>query len=708
MDRIARRTLPRFAARRLLAAMALLLLPLLAWTAAVAAPLTLPGTTVLYQRVLTKPGAAASDTPGASGGRLITAMSRLYVYERRRSKGQEWLRVGTDSAGKNLLGWVPAGETLAWNQQLTLALTNPAGRERLIFFRDWDSLRSVLDSPDPAEAGRAIVGQIGSGVRNPRVLALEPETYVDLYDRFYLLPILDLKDYTNSAGNPLRALKVASVTLPEPPGAAAPAPVPSTPADDARARAEQLRDFKAAIVFVVDSSISMGPYIDETREAVARFYERIRAAGLLDKVSFGLVAFRAPSASADKNLRLDYVARVYAAPTQVRNGDDFLARVAALREAPVATDHFDEDPYAGVLAALEIPGWLDRFDARHIVLITDAGALDGTFNAPPGSAPARGQAIQGVDSSTGLNAAAVQDLARRAGVAISVMHLQTPQARRAENLPRAAEQYKDLARNAMTQQEAYFPIADGERARFRAAIDTFAQGVIGQIDRTARGRAAPGDAAVRAPTAAPSDAADDRDQQSRIQAIVASLGHAMQLAYLGERRQTAAPEVFEAWIADTDLADPGLRTVEVRVLMTRDQLSDLKELVSQVIDTAQADMGGTDTTQAFYDRLASIAATFERDPNATGRRRAPELAQRDLLLQYLEGLPYKSDVLDLKKSDWTSWGLQRQADFVDRLRKKVLLYSRYYADSFGWIDIAQTDNPRNREAVYPVPLKDLP
>jgi hypothetical protein len=182
----------------------------------------------------------------------------------------------------------------------------------------------------------------------------------------------------------------------------------------------------------------------------------------------------------------------------------------------------------------------------------------------------------------------------------------------------------------------------------------------------------------------------------------------MQLAYLGERRQTLAPEVFEAWISDTDLADPGLRTVDVRVLMTRDQLSDLKELVAQVIDTAQTDMEGTSTAQDFYDRLASIAAAFERDPAATGRRRTPELAQRDLLLEYLEGLPYKSDVLDLKRSDWTSWGLQRQADFVDRLRKKVLLYSRYYADSFGWIDIAQTDNPRNREAVYPIPLKDLP
>ncbi|WP_295435656.1 vWA domain-containing protein [uncultured Thiodictyon sp.] len=698
--------MPPCPGRHLLAALALILLPMLSCPVAAETPLILPGTKVLYQRVLTKPGAAASDTPGEAGTRLINALSRLYVYERQTHAGAEWLRLGTDTLGKNLLGWVPTGLTLAWNQQLTLALTNPAGRERLIFFRDWDSLRVVLDSPSPATAGRSLIQGVAAGAQDPRVVALEPETFVDLYERFYLLPILEFKDYSSRVGSSIRALKVASVTLPAAPGPESRPPAPAT------GSANPLKDFKAAIVFVVDSTVSMGPYIAETRAAVKQFYERIRAAGLLDKVAFGLVAFRAETASAEKNRRLDYVAKVFAAPTQVRNGDDFLARIATLKEAPVATDFFDEDPYAGVRAALDMPEWKDRFDARHIVLITDAGALDGTFNAAPGSAPApvptKERAVQGVDSRTGLNAAAIQDLARRAGVAITVMHLQTPEARRVGDLARAAEQYKDLARNAMTQQEAYFPIADGARNRLRSAIDVFAGGVIEQIDHSAQGYATLSDPAVRAPTTAPADAADDPDQRARIQAIVASLGHAMQLAYLGEQRQTAAPEVFEAWIGDTDLADPGRRPVEVRVLMSRDQLSDLKELVAQVIDTAEADLDGTNSTQAFYDRLASIAATFERDPQATGRRRAPELAQQDLLLHYLEGLPYKSDVLDLKRSDWSSWGMQRQADFVDRLRKKATLYGLYYADTFGWVDIAQADNPRNREAVYPIPLKDLP
>ena len=683
------------------------------------APLRLPGSTVLYQRVLTTPGATVAVNPGAAEGRMLAALSRLYVYERRNLDGREWLRLGTDPAGRNLLGWVPAAQTVAWNQQLTLALTNPAGRERLVFFRGREDLRSVLDAPDPGAAVRAIVQGVADGRADPRVAALEPETFVNLNERFYLLPILEVQDALDRTNRPVRALKVASVTRPAGPDAAPPdaasapdarpAPQSASPATPG----DEIRAFRAAVVFVIDSTVSMGPYIEETRAAVTRFYDRIRDAGLLDRVAFGLVAFRAKSADAATDERLGYVARVFAAPTEVRNGDEFLSRIRDLKEAPVSTDHFDEDPYAGLMAALEMPDWRGRFDARHLILITDAGALDGTHNAPPGTRATAGAAVAGVDSQTGLDAAGVQRVAQdrsRGEVAISVMHLETPAARAAGDLARAAGQYRELAQNPMNQQVAYFPIAGGDPRRFRAAIDTYAQTVIDQIGETAAGRLSTPDAAARAALRAGTDGsgAADRDPRERIRAIAASLGHAMQLAYLGERRQTAAPEVFEAWITDTDPADPSLKTVEVRVLLTRDELSDLKELVAQVIDAAEAEIDGTASTQAFYDRLASIAAAFERDPKATGRAGATELARRDLLMEYLAGLPYRSDVLDLKRSDWTSWGVQRQADFVDRLRKKVLLYARYYGDLSGWIDIAQADNPRYREPVYPIPLKDLP
>ena len=52
------------------------------------------------------------------------------------------------------------------------------------------------------------------------------------------------------------------------------------------------QSLKTAICFVIDTTISMKPYINRTREAVQRIYDAITDAGLADKVAFGLVGFR--------------------------------------------------------------------------------------------------------------------------------------------------------------------------------------------------------------------------------------------------------------------------------------------------------------------------------------------------------------------------------------------------------------------------------
>lgn len=56
--------------------------------------------------------------------------------------------------------------------------------------------------------------------------------------------------------------------------------------------ASQLREFNAGVVFVIDSTISMGPYIERTREAVSKILDRIEAANLEEQVKFGLVSYR--------------------------------------------------------------------------------------------------------------------------------------------------------------------------------------------------------------------------------------------------------------------------------------------------------------------------------------------------------------------------------------------------------------------------------
>jgi hypothetical protein len=632
------------------------------------APLLMPGKKTLYQRVLTRPGAELAATPGASAGTLVDAFSRFYVYGEETVAGRPWVEVGIDTLG-GVKGWLPADLTVPWKQQMTLAFTNPgANRERVLFFDDRAAIEALMAGPDAAAEVRSIEKTLAAGGRDDRVVAIEPDTFIDINQQFYLLPILDFDEVYTDSGHTLRTLRVASVTKPD---LSAPQATPE------QAPVTPLSSFRAGVVFVIDSTISMQPYIDEARTAVKDVYRRIEAAGLLDKVAFGLVGFRAPTADKERAEQLEYVASEFVDPSEVSSGEEFLRKAARLSEAKVSTDRFDEDAYAGVIEALEEVPW-QQFGARYIVLITDAGALEGA------------------DSRTGLRAEQVRSEAADKGVAVIVLHLKTPAG--VKDHASAEAQYRTLSNNPAIQQPLYFPVAMGSVPRFKQAVGTLGEAVVDNIRGAARGEAVAG-SALGAKTPAPKEDAE----LARLRRLAQSLGHAMQLEYLGRMQRTRAPQVFEGWIGDRDFADPTVRTVEERVLLTKNQLSDLQMILKEIVDAADR---GVLEPDRFFDSLRSIAAQFGRDPNLARRPEARRLADLGLLGEYLEGLPYQSDVMNLDQETWSRWGPQRQYDFINKLKSKIRLYERYNADRGRWVSLAE-GSPVG-EQVYPVRLRDLP
>jgi hypothetical protein len=604
----------------------------------------------------------------------VDTFSRFYVYASKQRLGKDWLEVGVDTRGL-VKGWLPATRTVPWKQQLTLAFTNPgARRDPVLFFAARDKLAALLESEDPASEVRPLVNTIEAGGHDPRIVAVEPKEFIDINKQFYLLPILDFEEVYTESGYGVIALKVASVSKQD-------TPTPATPAAlSGNEPVIALTGFRAAVVFVIDSTISMRKYIDEPRAALRQIYQRIRDAGIQDQVSFGLVGFRAPSSDKARAKRLEYVSREFVDPSEVDTATEFLKLASALTEAKVSTDQFDEDAYAGVITALEEIPW-NKFGARYIVLISDAGALEGA------------------DSTTRLHAEQVRSEAAAKGVALYSFHLKTPAGKK--NHAGAAAKYQTLAHNPTIQQSLYFPVETGDKTRFRAIVNTLADSVIDHIKSASSGDAAPGSASEATPVKTPGKAGDPGLQKLR--QTTAALGHAMQLAYLGRLHQTQAPPVFEAWISDRDLADPAILAVDQRVLLTRNQLSDLRMVLMKILDAADR---GVLEPDGFFDSLRSIAAQYGRDPNLAMRAQATQLADLGLMEEYLDDLPYKSDIMNLDQDTWTRWGPQRQFEFIKRLRSKVRLYERYNADNDRWVSLAK-DSPVG-EQVYPVRLRDLP
>lgn len=625
-------------------------------------PLLQEGKHTLFQRVLTYPGCQLAAKAGEAG-KEQPAFSRFYVYQREKQGQDEWLQVGPDSFG-HVSGWMKAACTVDWKVQLTLAFTNPAGRHPMLFFKEKSDVESLLNNPKPAAALEPMVASLNQHKPVPQVLAREPDYMVDQLKNFYLLPVIGSDDVFTDTGFQVRVLNVASVT--EKASTAAPA--------KATDEKNMMKGFSASVVFVIDSTISMGPYIDRTKEAIDKIYKQIEKEKLQDKVKFGLVAYRS---SVKAVPGLEYDAKMYVDPNTVKDGKDFLAKVHDLKQATVSSSKVDEDAYGGVMTALDKVDWT-QFGARYVVLITDAGALDGTDSL----------------SSTHLGAEQVRQEAAYRGVALYTLHLKTPGGKK--NHASAAAQYQELTLNPFLHKPLYYPIDSGDVNSFGTIVDSLSSAIAGQIKTAWSGEETAGSALGASPEYAGKKA-------DPLLSDAEKLSKAMRLAYLGEKQGTQAPPVFKSWISDRDLVNQNIPATEVRVLLTKSELSDLSDVMKKIVNAANEGMISPDD---MFASLRSLAATMGNDPNQAKGKNATRLGEMGLLGEYIESLPYLSEVLSLDEETWKSWDGLEQERFIRRLNTKLNYYQRYNEDADRWVALAPDSDPRDN--VYPVPLENLP
>ena len=640
-------------------------------------PLLMDGKQSLFQRVLSIPGAHLHDAPGSGNGESVTPFTAFYVYARR----DGWLQVGTGRHGETE-GWLSDKDTIDWAQGLTVAFREADGRDRALLFRDADSLRELAKNRDLESYAKLYeAAEAGEARADSPVVAIQPAGKLDIRENFYLVPILRHEDlYLGS--EQARLLKVSSVPLDSEKPLASAAPAQSaagetTPvATPAAAGADDA--YRAGLVFAIDSTLSMDPYIERTREAVMKIYDALGDAGLLGNVNFGLVAFRdSPQAVPE----LEYLARTYVDLEQGRNPGTFLAQVNDLSAATISSQDFIEDSFAGVKKALDEMQWSEHA-ARYLVLVTDAG---------PRSA---GDPL----SSTGLDAEALRALAREKGVAIFVLHLLTD-ATKADHAS-AAAQYRELAKFPGIG-SLYYAVPTGDINEFGQVLDTLAGQITMQVQIAGGARPLP--AAPPPPT--PSENPRLADLQSK----VAKLGYALRMQYLKRNESERIPNVFNAWLLDRDIRNPERRTLDVRVLLTRDQLSDLHDILRGVLQTAEE---GLLSPQNFLNELKSLAATASRDPEQLGSTTATtagtgnSLADLGFMREYIEDLPYTGEVMNLSLEDWETWPARRQIEFLHRLEDKITYYRALHDHTDLWVSL--DGGAVDGDSVFPVALEMLP
>jgi serine/threonine-protein kinase PpkA len=628
-------------------------------------PLLIAGKQTLYQKVITHPGAKLFAIDGDSVKVLqgwIKPFTVYYVYDRVSVAGDPWLEVGISST-EGPIGWISGGKASDWNQALTLVFTERTGRRPALFFRDLNALQTVASSPTPRLQTSHLTYQfsaIQSGeMPQPEdfsLLAVEPPEEAVSKERFYLIPIFNSIELYEG----VKFLEVASID----PGSG------QLPVD---------AELKTAIVFVIDTTVSMKPYIERTREAVRKIYDAIEKAGQSDKVAFGLVAYRN---STRKTPGVLYEARVLSDLRDGRERDQFEFALAQTQEAEVSTHSFNEDAFAGLKTALDKLYW-EPYQSRLVFLITDAGAIR---NDDP-------------YSSTGMNEAEIADLAATKSVKIFALHLKTPAGKKQNNHHYAEIQYRALTGHSDPSiGDLYVPIEADRAAVGVRGFGSVVEGVGAQMVELV---SATGSGKRLVLPDAPATQAKDAVQEAVRKAAI--LGYAMQLEFLGVRGGVKSPEVVKAWVSDMDLAKPDTPTFKVSVLLTKNQLSDLSWRLEVVLDQAQR----TKRTGAkdFFNSILSAAAQTSRDPNQFSRKPNQNLGELGILAEFLDGLPYRSNIMRLTEEDWYRLSLGEQQTFVNDLKSKIKRYTQIHDDVANWTSFGAKEPG---DAVYRVPLSLMP
>ena len=107
-----------------------------------------------------------------------------------------------------------------------------------------------------------------------------------------------------------------------------------------------------------------------------------------------------------------------------------------------------------------------------------------------------------------------------------------------------------------------------------------------------------------------------------------------------------------------------LPSFTVRVLLTKNQLSDLQATLRRLVEAyekQQLDPG------SFFNQLRSAAVAMGRDPSKLGQGKARNLEQAGLMGEYLDGLPYQSQLMAIDFDTWTNMGVGRSQEIIDRL-----------------------------------------
>lgn len=618
----------------------------------------------------------------------VTAFRPLYVFNQQAGqsaniKDDGWYQVGTNA--KEPLGWIQAKDAMQWKQALVVSYTHPGdeveGRKPTIMFDNVASLQHLLDSDDLEDKADAIYQQIDHTGTAPSVVSMEPKRFIDIRKNPFFLPITAWK-HEEINGEDVNLLEI-SAAVPNQRGAdTLQNPDYRKNANVARSKGEipSFDDTAISIIFVVDTTLSMQPYINRTRDAIRQISQQIETTSS-DGVRFGLVGYRDSTAQIPK---IEYTAKNFT--PKLLGADELGNLLDSVKATKVNSNDEAEEVFAGLQTAIEANWQSDHF--RFIILIGDASGHDRDHPY----------------NTTTKNHEDIKLQLKQNGIHLLAIHLQSKRKAALKDKPIALTQYGHLSKVAGSNEDVALITVD---TKIPGDFDKSVKRVIEQFfhsyelakvnqqgDHNGRDNT---DTSMAAGNEHLADNTNtDTDQATT---AVNRIFQAALIEYIGQA--ATPPKDITAWVADRDLTDLSYKSLQVHVVLTKEQLSSLSQALKQVLNAfKQADS----SQQEFFTALQQVAGQTMKRPEDIAS--AARLSETGLLPKFITGLPYKSDILTLNNDMFASMTSTQRAELELALKAKLQQYYGIIENTDLW-QLTNPDDP-NSTKIYPLPLDFLP
>ena len=683
-------------------------------------PIPISESSVLPLRVLTRAMSnlykGADEKSGIVQGNL-PAFQPYYVYTRPggedRDAEQGWYEVGSDNRG-TIVGWMKTADVFEWKQTMCLTYAHPEMRKPVLMFDSEKFLADLINKDASARSSAAdgLYKTIDAGKipKDFSVVSIEPKMAVDFTKQFYLLPILDHKTISVD-GREGRILQLAAVS-----GAAADAReksdirqnttyAASASKSSSDAAGKVAKELNVDIVWAIDTTRSMGPYIDATRDVVVEVSKKLAADQETSKrIRFGVWGYRDP---VEDIPGIEYTTKNFTPTLQHIN--DFGKTMGTVKETKVDSVDFPEEVFSGLSDAIEKTVWTPGA-MRIIVLVGDA----------PGHPLGHKWNLSGLDEATARSLATANKT--------TLLTIQIRPQGAVTFQQQAEKQFKTLALGPGMDTPAYYSVDGKDMQSFAAVTGTIVTSLQQIVNEAQKGTlaavmaenknlveeqsgemAALADKGEGAPKAAaqPQPAHDGGAPQKAAQQPdggSAGLNQALKAAlvqWIGSQAGAKPPRDVVAWVADKDLTDTTKQSLEVRLLINKRQLDSLATLLGDII---KAGRKGQISGDDFFTSLQAASAVASRDPDKL--KNAKSLGQSGLVPDFLSGLPYHSRLMDMSNELWGSWSPDEQDNFLNELEARIQTYKKLHDDPQGWVKL--NEGADADESVYPIPLELLP